>query len=68
MARVTHQDDCYLLGVNIRLLTRCQICFTLGLFLKYFSLKSFSLSLKRHMNVFDLNYKFINGSFAFSPG
>ena len=34
----------------------------------YFSLKSFSLSLKSHMNVLDLNYKFIDGSFAFSPG
>ena len=51
------EDDCYRLGVNIRLLTRCQICFTLGLFANYFALKSFSLSLKSHMNVFDLNYK-----------
>ena len=76
------EDDCCFLGVHIRLSTRCKIWFTLGLFAKYFSLKSLSLSLKSHMNVlylkltdlwntsllFDLNYKFINGSFAFSPG
>ena len=37
------------------------------LFANSFSLKSFSLSFKSHMNVFDLIYKFINGSFAFSP-
>ena len=34
---------------------------------KLFSLKLFSLSLKIHMNMFDLNYKFINESFAFNP-
>ena len=74
--------DCYFLGVHIRLLTRCKICLTLGLFANYFSLKSVSLSLKGHMNqrtlkltdlgitslLFHLNYKLINGSFAFSPG
>ena len=26
------EDDCYFLGAHIRLLTRCNICFTLGLF------------------------------------
>ena len=77
------EDDCYFLGVHMRLSTRCKILFTLGLFANYFSLKSLSLSLKSHMNVlcalkltelwntsllFDLNYKFINGSLAFSPG
>ena len=74
--------DCYFLGVHIRLLTRRKICFTLGLFANYCSLKSVSLSLKIHMNqrtlkltdlgitslLFHLNYKLINGSFAFSPG
>ena len=45
------EDDCHVLGVHIRLSTRCKICFTLGLFANYFSLKSLSLSLKRHMNV-----------------
>ena len=34
------EDDCYFLSVHIRLLTRCKICFTLGLFANYFSLKS----------------------------
>ena len=38
-------------GVHVRQLTRCKICFTLGLFAKYFSIKSFSFSLKSHMNV-----------------
>ena len=45
------EDDCYFLGVHIRLSTRCKIWFTLGLFANYFSLKSLSLSLKSHMNV-----------------
>ena len=54
------EDDCYSFGVHISLLTRCLICFTLGLFANYFSLKLFSLSLKSHMNVFDLNYTVIN--------
>ena len=35
------------LGVQIRLLTRCKICFTLGLS-NYFSLKSLSLCFKSH--------------------
>ena len=67
----------------MRLSTSCKILFTLGLFANYFSLNSLSLSLKSHMNVlcalklielsntsllFDLNYKYINGSLAFSPG
>ena len=70
-------------GVHMRLSTRCKILFTVGLFANYFSLKSLTLSLKSHMNVlcalkltelwntsllFDLNYKYINGSLAFSPG
>ena len=47
------------LGVQIRLLTRCKICFTLGLS-NYFSLKSLSLCLKSHMNVpWSVDYKFI---------
>ena len=78
------EDDCYFSGVHMELFkTRCKICFTRGQFANYFSLKSVSLSLKSHMNVlcalkltelwntsllFDLNYKFINGSFAFIPG
>ena len=73
------EDDYQFLSVHMRLSTRCKIWFTLGLFANYFSLKSLSLSLKSHMNVlcalkltelwntsllFDLNYKFINGSLA----
>ena len=47
------------LGVQVRLLTRCKICFTLGLS-DYFSLKSLSLCLKSHMNVpWSVDYKFI---------
>ena len=47
------------LGVQIRLFTRCKICFTLGLS-NYFSLKSLSLCLKSHMNVpWSVDYKFI---------
>ena len=45
------KDDCYFLGVHIGLLSRCKICFSLGLLANYFSLKSVSLSLKSHMNV-----------------
>ena len=55
------------------------ICFTLGLFANCFSLKSLSLFLKSHecalkltylrltSLLFDLNYKFIDGSLALSP-
>ena len=66
MLLIVIEDDCYFLGVHIRLLTRCKICLTLGLFSNFLSLKSLSLSLKCSM--LDLNNKFINGSFAFSPG
>ena len=46
------EDDCYFSGVHMGLFeTRCEICFTLGEFANYFSLKSVSLSLKSHMNV-----------------
>ena len=45
------EDDCYFLGVHIRLSTGCKIWFTLGLFANCFSLKSRSLSIKSHMNV-----------------
>ena len=66
------------LGVQIRLLIRCKICFTLGLS-NYFSLKSLSRCFKIEVRWmcpdlwitslwFDLNYEFTNGSFAFSPG
>ena len=41
--------DCYFLGVHIRLSTPCELCFILGLFANYFSLKSLSLSHKSHM-------------------
>ena len=52
----------------------------LGLFADYFSLKSLPFPQKSHERalkltdlwttsfLFDLNYKFINGSFAFSTG
>ena len=47
------------LGVQIRLLTRCKICFTLGLS-NCFSLKSLSLCLKSRMNVpLSVDYKVI---------
>ena len=45
------EDDCYFLGVHIRLSTLCKIWFTLGLFANYFFLKWLSLCLKSHMNV-----------------
>ena len=71
------EDDCYFLGIHMRLSTPCKILFTLGLFANYFSLKSLNLSLKSHMNVlcalkltemwstsllFDLNSKYIMGA------
>ena len=57
------EDDCYFVGVHVRLLTLCNIFITIGLFANCISLKSLSLSLERHM--FDLNYyQFINVSFA----
>ena len=40
------EDDCQFLGVHMRLSTRCNIWFTLGLFANYFSLELLSLSLK----------------------
>ena len=45
------EDDCYFLGVHMKLLTRCKIWFTFGLFENYFSLKSLNYSLRSHMNV-----------------
>ena len=73
------EDDCYFLGVHMRLSTRCKIWFTLGLFANYFFSK---ITQKSHECVcalkltelwntsllFDLHYKFINESLAFSPG
>ena len=59
--RLIYCDRTWLLflGVHIRLLTRCKICFTLGLS-NYFSLKSLSRCLKRHMNVpWSVAYMFI---------
>ena len=59
--RLIHCDRTWLLflGVHIRLLTRCKICFTLGLS-NYFSLKSLSRCLKSHMNVpWPVDYMFI---------
>ena len=70
------EDDCYFLGVHMKLSTLCKTLFTLRLFANYFSLKPLSLSLKSHINVlcalkltelwntsllFDLNYKYIKG-------
>ena len=68
---------------HFQLFLSANVRHTLGLFANYFSLKSLILSLKSHTNVlcalkltelwnasllFDLNYKYINGSLAFSPG
>ena len=73
------ENDCYFLGVHIRLSTRCKIWFTLGLSANYFSLKSFSLSLKSHecalkstdlrntSLLFDLNYKIYSWELRFKP-
>ena len=46
------EDDWYFLGVHMRLSTRCKTWFTPGSYANYFSLKSRSLSLTSHMNVF----------------
>ena len=78
---MTKVHDRYFFGV-IRLLTRCKICFTLVLFANYFFSKPLLIAFPSKLyesalkltNMwitslsFDLNYKFINGSFAFSPG
>ena len=59
------EDDCYFLGVHIRLFfgctykTPCNISFTLALKLTDLWITSL---------LFDLNYKFIKGRFAISPG
>ena len=73
MALECDQDDCYFLGVQTRLSSY-------QLDVRCFTLKSLSHSLKSHecglkltdlwitSLLFDLNDKFINGSFAFSRG
>ena len=59
--------------VYTRLSARCKIWFTLELlFANYFPQKSHECALKltelwNTSLLFDLDYKFINGSFAFSP-
>ena len=45
------EDDSHFLGVHIRLLTRCKICFTLGLFANFFSLKSLCVALNNLLAV-----------------
>ena len=71
------EEDCYFLGVHIRLSTRCKIWFTLRLSVNYFSLKPLSLSLKWHecalkltdlrntSLLFDLNYKIYSWELRF---
>ena len=61
------EDVCYFLGVHIfRLLTRCKMFHSK---ITYpFPQKSHECALKLTDLLFDLKYKFINGSFAFSPG
>ena len=70
------EDDCYFLGVHIRLLTPCKICFTLQLLFSKIALSFPQKSHERCTKVklfvdykflFDLNFKFVSGSFAFSP-
>ena len=61
------------LGVHMRLSSRCNIWFTLGLFANYLSPKSHEWALKstelwNTSLFFYLNYDFIDESFAFSPG
>ena len=55
MLLIVVEDDCCFLCVHKRLLTRCKICFTLGLFANYFSLKSLRPSPKSQF----VDYKFI---------
>ena len=73
------EDDCEFLGVHMRLSTRCKIWFTLGLLFFSKITSPFpenshhecALQLAELWNtslLFDLNYKYINGSLAFSPG
>ena len=65
------------LGVHIRLLTRCEICFTLQLLFSKLAEPFLQTSHERCPRVnlfvdykflFDLSYKFISESFAFNPG
>ena len=75
------EDNYQFFYVHMRLSTRCKIWFSLGLFANYFSpkitkpfpQKSHECALKLTVLcntslLFDLNYKFINGSLAFSLG
>ena len=75
------KDDCYFGGVYIGLLTQCKICFTLGLLANYFLWNQLAFPSKvtwmcykvnwfvdYKFILFDLNYKIINESFAFSFG
>ena len=67
------EDDCYFLGVYIRLSIRCKIFFHSKITQPQLSLKSHICAIKLTdlwitSLLFDLNYEFINGSFAFSPG
>ena len=74
------EDDCQFLGILMRLSTGCEIWFTLGLFANYFCKITYPFPEKSHecavkltelwntSLLFDLNYTFINGSLAFSPG
>ena len=62
---------CHFLGVHIRLSTRCKMFYSK--ITQPFPQKSHECALKLTdlwitSLLFDLNYKFINGSFAFSPG
>ena len=67
-------------GCTYDVSTRCKICFILRLFANFFSLKTQPFPQKVYKAalkltdlwitrlLFDLNYKFINRSFASSPG
>ena len=65
------EDDCYFLGVEIRLSTRCKM-FHFKITWPFLQ-KSHECALKLTdlwitSLLFDLHYKFFNGSFALSPG